>query len=356
MDRFMAVQNLGNSRFTKRTSTKFGKVPWLITGLHKMMYGKFGCCLKENYVCAQVWHNLQRGLSLYGKVSSLNYPIVVMYNFWKLMSAPYMFPSPCDGSYLPENTESYCTDLPQKWIWTKNTAWKCHEMPIFRFKCQILEVRLSELNMPTTSSHDFQQILSPTNVAYCGPLYLPSDHQRYWGLVFTFDFQMTTWDDLQMSGVQKNMATLGSSWISSNKIIYSNTKATFDPCSRRCDSVLRAMHIIHWEFSMLRLALLYFWRPIMRFLSPAKLLPCPLILILAPVSSWIFLVWQPDPRGAAVTCSECSWVISFCETSSCHVASCESIHARVHQMNRFYFSSRIGGVAGLWFGAARGPS
>lgn len=40
----------------------------------------------------------------------------------------------------------------------------------------------------------------------------------------------------------------------------------------------------------------------------------------------------------------------------CRIMLCESRHARVHQMNGFYFSSRIGGVAGLWFGAARGPS
>ena len=57
------ISNVGNSRLTKRTSTKCGKVPSLTT-CTTMMHGKFGeYRLKEHYVCARVWQNLHRGRS-----------------------------------------------------------------------------------------------------------------------------------------------------------------------------------------------------------------------------------------------------------------------------------------------------
>ena len=63
------ISNLGNSRFAKRTSTNLGRSHRLPHICTRMMYGKIeefrGYRWKENDVCAQVWHHVKRGNSIW---------------------------------------------------------------------------------------------------------------------------------------------------------------------------------------------------------------------------------------------------------------------------------------------------
>jgi hypothetical protein len=180
-------------------------------------------------------------------------------------------------------------------------------------------------------------------------LYLPSDHQRYWSLVFTFDFLMTTWDDLQVSGVPKKTWRLLDHLGFLPTKSY-NTKATFDPCSRRCDSVLRAMHIIHWEFSTLRVVLYFiFGDPSWGFepCQAASLSSDPDFGTGLFVNFFCVATWWPARSSSDLQWMLLDHIVLWDKLMPCRVMLCESRHARVHQMNRFYLSSRIGGVAGV---------
>ena len=212
--------------------------------------------------------------------------------------------------------------------------WKC---AFLNWTCQPHQVMISS------------RFSRPPNVAYCVPLYLPSDHQRYWSLVFTFDFLMTTWDDLQVSGVPKKTWRLLDHLGFLPTKSY-NTKATFDPCSRRCDSVLRAMHIIHWEFSTLRVVLYFiFGDPSWGFepCQAASLSSDPDFGTGLFVNFFCVATWWPARSSSDLQWMLLDHIVLWDKLMPCRVMLCESRHARVHQMNRFYLSSRIGGVAGV---------
>ena len=96
-------------------------------------------------------------------------------------------------------------------------------------------------------------------------------------------------------------------------------------------------------------ALLYFWRPIMRFWA---LPSCFLVL-----GSWFWhrslreffcvATWWPARSSSDLQWMLLDHIVLWDKLMPCRVMLCESRHARVHQMNRFYLSSRIGGVAGV---------
>ena len=75
---------------SRKGHQQFSEGPMLTACMYKNDACQFGWHhLKENYVCARVWHNLQRGASADVTVPS---PTSWLYNFWKPTSLTYMFP------------------------------------------------------------------------------------------------------------------------------------------------------------------------------------------------------------------------------------------------------------------------
>ena len=72
------------------------------------------------------------------------------------------FPALALAYFSLKTLQTIVTTSPKNGFGQKITALRCHEMHIFRFKCQILEV------LPA----DSLMILSPPNMANCGPCFV----------------------------------------------------------------------------------------------------------------------------------------------------------------------------------------
>ena len=227
-----------------------------------------------------------------------------MYNFGKSVSFPYTcFLALAMAQVSLKQLKTIVLTSPKKWIWTLGNAMKClfsdsSDSSVKFYKC----VSLADSSWIEDANYlrRFSPEVAPGPASaqppskVLGPrIYLrfPNDHLRYAEIC---------WDDLQMSGIILNLQQN-----------HRNIRPWQPPMRLRSK---RTIHIIHWEFATLR-AVPYFWRPKIYqnlavgpwgLYNQAASLPSDpdfgpgLLMNLLCVATW----------PAAVTCSECSGVIS----------------------------------------------